>query len=424
MKRLERVALAKKKRDDELRKQREKEELERRQKQQFYQHFDEVQTLVRRARDDEIITIVPIFKNALEDMTDFLQLKHVFTAVNAQYRLGTITSDDRRALIFASLEKAKDWCVSPFHVAMYRVGLRYALSERIISQFQYDQLDVAALECDIANTDYIQAMQTMIRQNVARIDRLENAHVLFQQAVSKSMHNLIALHQDMNCMATAINDTQAAFNKLAYKRRVEAGCSLVSAVLNAVSFGVAGTALQGILEITVAGVADFGDLAHLSGVLMQMSIPSEMLQEIGDTSIHDMLEHGVSLAADHADGKLDEVLIGENVVVVMAASAAVFTNALELDDVDEPAKGNDPIAGSSKVHSHANEPMVKVEAEPPSKEDLEKKRTRLENKRQRRISDAKLAKELGQDDHIALIMVEIQQLRLEIDDLDEQIDNS
>ncbi len=314
--------------------------IQRPEKQPFYRHFDEVKTRVKNARNDEIITIAPIFENALEDMTDFLQLKYYFTAVNAQYRLGTITSGDRRALIVASLEKAKSWCVSPFHVATYRVGLRYAVAKGIIDQHLSDQLDVAALECDIANTDYIQAMQMIIRQNAVRIDRLENAHVLFQQAICKSVHNLqqnlIALHQDMNRMATAINDTQAAFNKfratMAYKRRVEAGCSLVSAVLNAVSLGATGNVLQGVLGFTIARVADFGDLAHLRGVLTHATIPSDTQQEIGDTSIHDLLEHGVSLAADNADGKLDEVLRGENAIVVMASSAAVFTNTLELEE--------------------------------------------------------------------------------------------
>jgi hypothetical protein len=34
--------------------------------------------------------------------------------------------------------------------------------------------------------------------------------------------------------------------------------------------------------------------------------------------------------------KLDDVLRNENAIVVMTASAAVFTNTLELDTVDEP----------------------------------------------------------------------------------------
>jgi hypothetical protein len=156
------------------------------------------------------------------------------------------------------------------------------LSEKIITQFQLDQLDVASLECDIAHTDYIQAMQMIIRQNAARINRLENSLAMFQQAVVTSVRelqqNVIAvnknvqnMHRNMHGMAVAINDTQAILKKfkasLEFKRKVEAGCSLVTAVLNAVSLGSAGSALQGVLGRTLASTADFGDLAHLSGVL-------------------------------------------------------------------------------------------------------------------------------------------------------------
>ena len=323
----------------------------------FYRHLDEISTLVQHAKENEFVSLVPTFEKALNELSDFLQLKYYFTAVNAQYRLGTITSEDRNRLILASLEKAKVWCVSPFHVAMYRVALRYSLSEKIITQFQLDQLDVASLECDIAHTDYIQAMQMIIRQNAARINRLENSLAMFQQAVVTSVcelqQNLIAvnenvqnMHRDMHGMAVAINDTQAALKKfkasLEFKRKVEAGCSLVSAVLNAVSLGAAGSALQGVLGLTLASTADFGDLAHLSGVL------NEAATTIGDVSIHNMLNTGIMLAEGYATQKLEDALRNENAIVVITASAAVFTNALELDAtsnelVSKPSNEEPPV---------------------------------------------------------------------------------
>jgi hypothetical protein len=100
---------------------------------------------------------------------------------------------------------------------MYRVALRYSLSEKIITQFQLDQFDVAALECDVAHTDYIQAMQMIIRQNAMCINRLENSLAMFQQAVVTSVcelqqnrvhENVQNMHRDMHGMAVAINDTQ------------------------------------------------------------------------------------------------------------------------------------------------------------------------------------------------------------------------
>jgi hypothetical protein len=311
----------------------------------FYFCLGEISTLVQHATENEFVSLVPTFEKALYELSDFLQLKYYFTAVNAQHRLGTITTEDRNRLILASLEKAKVWCVSPFHVAMYRVALRYSLSEKIITQFQLDQLDVASLECDIAHTDYIQAMQQIIiRQNAMRINRLENSLVMFQQAVVTSVcelqQNVIAIqenvqnmHRDMHDMAVAI-DAQAALKKfkasLEFKRKVEAGCSLVSAVLNAVLLGAAGSALQGVLGLTLASTADFGDLAHLSGVLKQVATT------IDDVSIHDI---GIMLAQGYATLKLEEALRNENAIVFITASAAVFTNALEFDTVKMKVAG-------------------------------------------------------------------------------------
>lgn len=101
----------------------------------------------------------------------------------------------------------------------------YALSEKS----NYYSVSVpsprraAALEWDIAHTDYIQAMQTMIHQNSVRMDCLEYSFAVFQQAVAKSMYDL--LPQNLISVNELVNDTQTALNNfkatLAYKRKVE-----------------------------------------------------------------------------------------------------------------------------------------------------------------------------------------------------------
>jgi ABC-type phosphate transport system auxiliary subunit len=228
------------------------------------------------------------------------------------------------------------------------------------------------------------------KANAARINRLENSLAMFQQAVVTSVcelqQNLIAvqeniqnMHRDMHGMAVAIIDTQAAFKKfkasLEFKRKVEAGCSLVSAVLNAVSLGVAGSALQGALGLTLASIADFGNLAHLSGVLKQVATT------IGDNvSIHDMLKLGIMLAKGYATQKLEDALKNENAIVVITASAAIFTNAL-----------------------------------------VEMKVAGLEKKRERLIRQAKLAKEL--DKEFDSFYQQIQLIDEEIEELHDRINN-
>jgi prefoldin subunit 5 len=212
---------------------------------------------------------------------------------------------------------------------------------------------------------------------------------MFQQAVVTSVcelqQNVIAvnknvqnMHRDMHGMAVTINDTQAALKKfkasLEFKRKVEAGCSLVTAVLNAVSLGSAGSALQGVLGLTLASTADFGDLAHLSGVL------NEAATTIGDVSIHNMLNTGIMLAKGYATQKLEDALKNENAIVVITASAAIFTNAL-----------------------------------------VEMKVAGLEKKRERLIRQAKLAKEL--DKEFDSFYQQIQLIDEEIEELHDRINN-
>jgi ankyrin repeat protein len=398
-------------------------------KELFFRHFDNMKALMQQDGIIQATTIVPIFENALKDMSDFLQLKLYFTAVNAQYRLGTITSDNRKALILSSLEKAKNWCVSPFHVAMYRVALRYALSEKIITHVQYDILDVDASAYHIANTNFIQEMQTMIRQNSVRIDRLEDS--------------LQSMYQDMNRMAEAINDTQAAFNNfkamLARKERFKRGCHFFTALLDAISLGVAGSALQDIFNQKIAEIADFGDLDHLrlvfSGVSKNFPEISEKNLEIGETSIHEMLEKGICLVESHpglflshATDKLDAALVNENAIVVMGASAALFKSSLELDaklssELRNAEPSKEPPFVSEQPKDYDLSDAAFVQASPSfSSDDLETKLASLERKRERLINRAKVAKEFGRD--VDPILEAIEQIDMEIDEVDDQIHNS
>jgi hypothetical protein len=85
----------------------------------FYCCLDEISSLVQCTKENEFVLSIPTFEKAQNELSDFLQLKYYFLTVNAQYWLGTITTKDQNMLILALLKKAKVWCISPFHVAMY-----------------------------------------------------------------------------------------------------------------------------------------------------------------------------------------------------------------------------------------------------------------------------------------------------------------
>jgi hypothetical protein len=85
------------------------------------------------------------------------------------------------------------------------------------------------------------------------------------------------------------------------------------AVLNAVSLGVAGNALQGVLGLTLASIEDFGDLSHLISILNQVATT------IGNVSIHDMLNTRIMLAKHYATPKLEDAMRNENAIIVITA---------------------------------------------------------------------------------------------------------
>ncbi len=112
------------------------------------------------------------------------------------------------------------------------------------------------------------------------------------------------------------------------------------------------------LGLTLASIADFGDLAHLSSVL------NEGATTIGNVSIHNMLNTGIMVAEGYATQRLEYALRNENAIVVITASAEVFTNALELETkpsneelpvLDKPSKENPPNAGKPSKGYNLND---------------------------------------------------------------------
>ena len=145
------------------------------------------------------------------------------------------------------------------------------------------------------------------------------------------------IHQDLSSLSPPFVDLPYPYStaSLRYKKRVEAACSLVSSFLNAVSFGAAGSALQGILSLALSSIADFGDLDNLFEVAKDLGASStvldsmkDMADDMKDMTIKDMLDQGIELAQDKlADSKLDEAIDKKNAaalnpIVLLGLSAA------------------------------------------------------------------------------------------------------
>ena len=66
---------------------------------QFYCRFDEISSLVQCAKENEFVLLIPTFEKAQNELSEFLQLKYYFMAVNAQFHLGRITTADQKYLL-------------------------------------------------------------------------------------------------------------------------------------------------------------------------------------------------------------------------------------------------------------------------------------------------------------------------------------
>ena len=74
----------------------------------------------------------------------------------------------------------------------------------------------------------------------------------------------------------------------------------MSAIFNAVSFGVAGSALQGAISVTVRSIVDFGDISHIRKVaslcptcLEYVEQGESLGQNIANSSIADVINLGL-----------------------------------------------------------------------------------------------------------------------------------
>ena len=84
------------------------------------------------------------------------------------------------------------------------------------------------------------------------------------------------------------------------KLAVESCVGFMSVILNTVSFGVAGSALQGAISVTVGSIVDFGDISHIREVASSCPTSKEFVahgeslgQNIANSSIADVMNLGL-----------------------------------------------------------------------------------------------------------------------------------
>jgi len=152
-----------------------------------------------------------------------------------------------------ALKQSAALCTSDLAYAVNCLHLKKARKDGLISDLTHGLNVAAANRAHIENADFIRELKAQVKL----IDALELSMRDIHKAVRRLETNIVR-----------VNDAfQGISRGLHRKIRIEACVGFVSAILNAFSFGVAGTAVQGIFAIAIGSIVDFGDVPHLCDVV-------------------------------------------------------------------------------------------------------------------------------------------------------------
>ena len=272
----------------------------------------------------------------------------------------------------------------------FHTALAHAKQHGVIDEFRRSELSCGAIECQILSSEKIRVMEGMIEANARAICQLRRQFGRFGHTVVQAFHdvssdinmlrrateesfrilndNVDHLHGDVTIISDSLNHLKAG---LVFKKRVEAVGNLLSGILNALSFGIAGSAIQATLALSVARIVDFGSIVHIrNAVSFTASTETDSLT-VDDrrtlldmaTAINDMGTEALS------DKKLDDALDKRSSVFLIAA-AAVAAFPEEIGYADFNTDSNAQQADTPKTRDGLDPPMQDVvfESPPPSGE--------------------------------------------------------
>ena len=276
----------------------------------------------------------------LEDMFDLFQLQIYYTTVNAYYRMLLITERERSRLISRALEKAATFRHDERTHEMFEGVLEHAVNQSIISRNKRNTLSANATITRFLQSDTMKYIMNMIQENRTAI--LENRRAIcqiknelddFREATSSAVleldQKIKRLNIDLHSVHNDVGRVNESLNKLRggilFQQRVQAVGNLISAVLNALTIGAAGSAVEGVLALSISSIVDFGDAAHIVEALESADTTS--LDYIGEMTLGETVQTCTDLAVGTlSDSKLKKALDSKNTVVVVAGAAAVFKN--------------------------------------------------------------------------------------------------
>eukprot|EP00587_Corethron_hystrix_P001894 CAMPEP_0113326864 /NCGR_PEP_ID=MMETSP0010_2-20120614/18845_1 /TAXON_ID=216773 ORGANISM="Corethron hystrix, Strain 308" /NCGR_SAMPLE_ID=MMETSP0010_2 /ASSEMBLY_ACC=CAM_ASM_000155 /LENGTH=793 /DNA_ID=CAMNT_0000187417 /DNA_START=616 /DNA_END=2997 /DNA_ORIENTATION=- /assembly_acc=CAM_ASM_000155 len=182
-------------------------------------------------------------------------LRIFYTFVSTSWKLGQIKEDERKKFIKASLEEGACKTRCPRSTAIFKMVLRKARKDAIISELAMEELDQKAEVKHIENAAFVKDMWHNIDMNTARINRLEDA-------VDRLSENVQSLHTGVNRLRDA----------MIQKEKVESGMAFMKLILGVVAMAGVADAMKSIMT-EIVDFSDIGEIKEAVSVNCASSLP-------------------------------------------------------------------------------------------------------------------------------------------------------
>ena len=226
---------------------------------------------------------------------DVHQMKFLYTFVMNEYRFGNLDVSDRNLYIVKGLENTAKTTKCDLSFKIFRLILDKAKEDKIIDRGTEISLDRQAERTNTKNDPEFLDLFATVKSNTARIEGLEV--------------NVETLQENIEQINTSLNKVKQGLKR---KIAIETGVGVIGALLNAVSFGVAGSALQGLMNASLEEVVDFGDITHLQSIAQNNNLGDSFNTGLG------------AFEATTANSKLEKAIKNKDAMTVITAIAVAI----------------------------------------------------------------------------------------------------
>ncbi len=203
-------------------------------------------------------------------------MKLFYTYVMNEFRMGHIPKEVRNRHLRNAFENVSSSVVCPKTIRAYKLTLKKALSDEVISQGDMYELDSIAEDNKTFNDPKYLSLVEHVKKHASKIQNLE-------ESVEK-------VHKDIVNMNRSLIQVKLGLKK---KIEIEAGVGVMSIILSAVSFGFAGPPLQGVAASSIEDIVDFGDIEHILEIALGSS--ADLAHQVyGTVNSDKLLERSLS----------------------------------------------------------------------------------------------------------------------------------